>query len=299
MGIEVTQVKVELAGDKKAGKKLDKLDKKMDEVKRSAVAASSAVSATDAKAKGGLGSRWLALKAGAKKRGILKEESLEWGPLALTRGGFAVPEEFRKGQTAGRAGPLLRGAFVATVAGQAIGASLNAAADAVDFLKKRPSWEEIKDASTDVALDASSALYETVGAKSILKGGHRLAGGNPEVFEAAYADAFSTGLTAVQKQAADGTELAAIRALAAASIKAEEAKKDALRKQLETQDAEYAKVAKGLKTKIHGIKGTSLNRQANQDFQTIMRDHDQERLKEMNDKRTQPAREMLQEMEGW
>lgn len=299
MGVEVTQVKVDVTGDAVARGKLDKLDDKMDKVKASAQEASAAIAATDAQAKSGLGARWLALKANAKKRGIIKEEGLEFGGLEIGREGFRVSEEFRKGARGGVTGPLLRGAFVGAVAGNALGSALESTADLVDFIKQRPSWEEVKDSAKNLALDASSALYEASGAKTILRGITRLSGVNGHVFDTAFESAFAGDReTTLQAEIREQGERNMMLQAQARKLDAEVAeRRRVLGEQREQAEAEFAQLVKGLKVKIFSG-GASFGRSANQQLQDHMRNYEESVAREKRDKRIQQVDEQLQEMEG-
>lgn len=270
MAIEKTQVKVELTGDEKAIADAQRVERAMNRVKREAKQAQAAVDkarsgGSGLRRRGGLLGR-LSNRAGVR----WGDEDVQFGAFKVGRGGFGLREEFVKGRTGSAAGAGLRMGFVAMVAGQALGRTLEQLADLKDLTKE---YKNRQDELRELLLTSGSKkVFDAFGTKSTLRGGYRLLGGNKEAFDNALQLAY--GETSDVELAIDA-QAAGRRAF----FKMMEKRQDLEDKRREAVDKANAKVDEiierqlaGFKTDIFRPKGIRLAREQNQAAQRLYDD---------------------------
>lgn len=279
MGIEKTQVRVELTGDEKAIADAKRVERAMNEVEREARQAQAAVD--NARASGestGLRARFGALlgRAGIQKR----DEDIVFGrAFKLTGQGFSLRETFKKGQGEGG----IRALNTAMWAGLALHGATNIAEQMADLRKelKDATLAEVMSEALKRAPDAILEIVQSKVAGRFWKGAYTTVTGDDYVVEVdesfkgrlnyALADIFGydTSLEAqVAVQAKTRRRFLDKQIQEELEAKRKETLEEALRKIDEVMEAQIGK----LKTDIVRPKGVRLNRIQNRAFQ---RRHDE------------------------
>lgn len=253
MGVErtVVQVKVDereaLASGRRVRGELDKIEAEAKETQRAV---------DQARTSGqGLQGRFAGLLDRAKRKGILKEEGLEFGPFAVGRSGFRMSEEYTKGKKGGMAGPLLRGAFIAGVTGNAIGAGLGTIADFrqyIDEFDMTPAQ-----ALKEVSREMSRGIFDRSGAAAIVRNGLRLAGERVDVIDAAFDLAFGSSEPTALEAEIDAQK-ANRRAFMKWQAERDKAERKAERKREEAIDNALAKIDQQLAERLKGLRAPQL-----------------------------------------
>jgi hypothetical protein len=115
MGVDKLRVDVDVQGEGQARLAASRLEKRAEQVQQKAKQARQEIDRADSGART-IDGRIRGLLDRAKRRGILKEEGLEYGAVKLGRSGIGVSEEWMKGKRGAVAGPLLAVFAVKTAA---------------------------------------------------------------------------------------------------------------------------------------------------------------------------------------
>ena len=265
MTVEKTQVQVELTGDAKAIADAKRVERAMNEVEREAKQAQTAVDSARASETTGLRGRFRGLlgRAGVS----FQDEDVRIGKaIKFGRGGFALQEEYKKGNTGAFGAGAARVGFTAMIAGQALGAGLNQIADIRDFIDENQNLTAAQIMQA-VASGASKRIFDTFGSTSILRGASRLSGVSTDVFDNATQLAFgelSDVEQAIDAQAANRRAFRqAMEKQERIEAKRREAAEEALRKIDEITERQLS----GLKTDVYRPRDIRLNRKQNQEAQ--------------------------------
>lgn len=286
MGVEKINVKI-TADEREAIASAKRVQREMDKVEADAKDAQRAVDGARRDNKG----------LGARFRGLLGRAGVSFGEEDLRvgnmfkygRSGFSLQESFVKGRTGGAGAGALKVGFVSVVAGQALGRSLNQAADLRDFIEenKHLTFSQILQ---EVGNAASQKIFDTFGATGILEGIARLSGTKSEVFDTAlqlaYGQTTDVELEIDAQAAAFRARREQIERVNAAKTEAAEA---AMRKIDEVAERQLA----GLKTDIVRPKDIRLNREQNRRFQRLHDEAAEKRIRREAAAAKEPHQQVL------
>lgn len=233
-----------------------RVQREMGEIEKDAKDAQKEVS----KARGGggsLGNRAQGLLDRARKRGILKEEGLELGPLAVGAGGIRGSEEWMKGKRGAVAGPLLA-VFVVSTAAHTLASGARGINDSLDWYDTHR-----ETGYAGLAKHASMAAWDgfvdKMGVYALAREGARMFGfsaGNAENVDLALDDlrsnAFGDGKSQVdqiidQQRTARRQFLENLYAQNASKIREKTKRREAMDEALSKIDQAYAERLSGLK----------------------------------------------------